>query len=117
MLTLSLPRSWKLWRRRVSAAVLLVLHVLIAGSQLLEPVTEVRLDTHAEQHGNKHPFAHDATTCAVCSIQLQQSTLPARPTFAITEWIRPAAVVTDVARPVRAAQLRIVSLRAPPARS
>ena len=90
---------------------------MIAGSQLFDPVSEVRLDTHAEQHGNRHPFAHDATTCVVCSIQLQQSAVPPRPTFVITESLRPTAVVNGVGRPVRAGQLRLLSSRAPPARS
>ncbi len=114
MLTLSLPRSWKLWRRRVSAAVLLVLHVLIAGSQLFEPVTEVRLDTHAEQHGNKHPFAHDATTCAVCSIQLQQSALPPRPSLTIVATIAPVGLVTTVASAATSTAFRAHASRAPP---
>jgi hypothetical protein len=113
----SLSRSLKLWRRRVSVAALLVLHVLIAGSELFDPVSEVRLDTHAEQHGNRHPFAHDATNCAVCSVQLSQATVPPRPTFTIVAIVTPTAVVTDVAGSVRAAQFRIGSSRAPPALS
>ena len=114
---ISLPRSLKHWRRRISVAALLVLHVLIAGSELFDPVSEVRLDTHAEQHGNKHPFAHDAANCAVCSVQLSHATVPPRPSFAIVALVVPSAVVTDVAGGLRATQFRVGSSRAPPALS
>ncbi len=114
MYVLSWPKSLKLWRRRVSVAALLVLHALIAGSELFEPVSEVRLDTHAEQHGNRHPFAHDSATCAVCSVQLQQAAVPPRATFTIEPVIAPAAMVRNVPRPLRATQLRARTPRAPP---
>lgn len=116
-LTFSLPRSLKLWRRRVSVAALLVLHVLIAGSELFDPVSEVRLDTHAEQHGNKHPFAHDATNCAVCSVQMQSMDAPPSPAPIFFGAIAPAAVVRDVASGIAAAQFRAASSRAPPSAS
>jgi len=117
MLTISLPRSLKLWRRLVSVAALLVLHVLIAGSELFDPVSEVRLDTHAEQHGNKHPFAHDATNCAVCSVQMQTMDVPPAPAPIFFGAMVPAAVVRDVASGIAAAQFPPASSRAPPSAS
>lgn len=114
MLRTSLLRSLTRWRRRLSVAALLVLHAMISGAELFEPVSEVRLDTHAEEHGNRHPFAHDATSCAVCSVQLQHADVPTRPTISIAEEIIPVATVTHALRTGSAARFRVTSTRAPP---
>lgn len=54
------------WRRSAAAA-LIALQLLIAAWPVLERRSEVRLDTHSEEQGNRHLFAHDETTCTVCS--------------------------------------------------
>ena len=54
------------WRRSAAAA-LIALQLLIAAWPVLERRSEVRLDTHTEEQGNRHLFAHDETTCTVCS--------------------------------------------------
>jgi hypothetical protein len=114
MLSPALLRSLTRWRRRVSVAALLVLHVLIAGSELFDPVGEVRLDTHAEQHGNKHPFAHDATTCAVCSVQMQTMDVPPTPPPIDFGAAGPVGEVRPAASGIAAAQFQPVASRAPP---
>jgi len=53
--------------RRSAAAALIALQLLISAWPAMERRSEVRLDTHAEEQGNRHLFAHDETTCTVCN--------------------------------------------------
>lgn len=55
--------SW----RRTAAAALIALQAVIAVSPVIERRDEVRRDTHVEAQGDRHPFAHDESTCATCA--------------------------------------------------
>ena len=54
------------WRRSAAAA-LMALQLLISAWPAMERRSEVRLDVHTEEQGNRHLFAHDETTCTVCT--------------------------------------------------
>ena len=57
----------------------MALQVLIALSPVLEKRDTVRRDTHVEQSGRQHLFAHDDTTCTICAVRTLVGNAPAAP--------------------------------------
>lgn len=47
---------------------------------MLERRDDVRRDTHVEEQGSRHLFAHDEATCIVCAVRTMVGGVPTAPT-------------------------------------
>lgn len=94
---------------------LLALQGLIAGSWVAEPVREVRLGAHVEDHGVRHVDLHSEANCLACAARAMHATLASAIEVAgpaaVSSRTRPAAPETASAQAVPGTNRS----RAPPA--
>ena len=64
--------------RRAVALALFALQGLVALSPLAERGLTERPHTHVEERGAIHPFAHDDSSCALCSVRSMHSAVASR---------------------------------------
>lgn len=62
----------------------MALQVVIAVSPVLERQNETRLDTHMEDWGSRHLFAHDEATCVGCAVRSTAARTPTQPATWLT---------------------------------
>jgi hypothetical protein len=65
--------------RRVVALALFALQGAVALSPVVERGQSERPQTHVEERGAVHPFAHNDATCALCSVRSMHAAVAARP--------------------------------------
>jgi hypothetical protein len=70
--------------RRVVALALFALQGAVALSPAVERGQTERPQTHVEERGAVHPFAHDDATCALCSVRSMHAAVPARPSGVVS---------------------------------
>jgi hypothetical protein len=64
--------------RRVAALALFALQGAVALSPMVDPVQANRPQTHVEERGAVHPYAHDEAKCALCAARSMHAAVPAR---------------------------------------
>ncbi len=77
--TSNLPTGIRTLLRRAAALGLFALQAMVALSPVAEHRGAERLQSHVEETGSSHPWAHDEAACPLCAVRSMHATVPDKP--------------------------------------